>query len=393
MLWLGSVDMFDSELINTTELGILPQMETEADRGRQLRSLHRELTPEQVEAWHGDPPELVVLTTASLRKGYFVSLANKNLDFSQVPNFLPEGMEDVRQFSVKTHEPLEFQRLVEDKIHNGDGTLPPDKVLFLGYYYGVPLIVDPQTGETDGNDDPLTQSRNKIDSVQHQVRYQGIDATFVSSDTVGSVLQPDGTVFHLGKPRNHEQHPKKHLGEKSPEQLEEEEAFLAWYMLFHFTSFQVEQNFQVWFTNHNRSMGNVREAVAKMVAQAMSNGLWEVEPIEEKHINALVVRRGGAEKTVITTLSHQISPSRQAYTAVMAVNGGEIFPESAGGGKFQETLLGPDWPDPRDTFVVDPFMSDVLEQVDPELQPWLLMLHIMGAPVWAHSIVREITLE
>ncbi|NCN06928.1 MAG: hypothetical protein GW946_03760 [Candidatus Pacebacteria bacterium] len=277
--------------------------------------------------WPDGQPEAIIFASASLRKGLLLHLWLQMLEGkSQIQFSTPDFVGAV---NLDFSSPLAFQKSVEDQIRNGDGTAKQSVV--IGYFFGVPIILDPQDGETRSHD-ALAESRNKINSVSE--KYAGRNVVIFACDTVGEVEAAFGEWKRFGKPRNE---PGFH---EDVERLGQE-VWKLFYLWDHY-----------W----------------------RSDGL----SVPLKHQNALLMRgakNGQSTETVHnTTLELQVPHDFESVFRNL-----NVFLESGGGGVFQQLI---DWTISILDKISDDEMRSVLAQMPEEQRPWHLMLNIMGMQAW-----------
>lgn len=277
--------------------------------------------------WPQGQPEAIIFASASLRKGLLLHLwlqllGGTSPGKSITPDFVGEVQLD---FS----SPLAFQQSVEAQIRNGDGTAIQS--VLIGYLYGVPIILDPQNGETKSNN-ALGESENKIVSVSE--RYAGKDVIIFACDTVGAVEKTSNNWKRFGKPRN-ELNFTENVSRLGPE---------IWKL------------FYLW-DHYWRSDG---------------------APVPLKHTNVLLAKHANgkvsSKTTRETTLSLEVPHDFDRVFTFFTV-----FLESGGGGIFQQLI---DWTNNTLDRISDVEMRRVLAQLPEEQQPWYLMFNIMGLQVW-----------
>ncbi|NCN82403.1 MAG: hypothetical protein GW947_00385 [Candidatus Pacebacteria bacterium] len=282
------------------------------------------LSKEEAERhWPQGRPEAIVFASASLRKGLLLHLwlqllGGTSPGKSITPDFVGEVQLD---FS----SPLAFQQSVEAQIRNGDGTAIQS--VLIGYLYGVPIILDPQNGETRSNN-ALGESENKIASVSE--RYAGKDVIIFACDTVGEVEKTNNSWIRFGKPRN------------EPEFAENVKSLGS----------EVWKLFYLW-DHYWRSDG---------------------APVPLKHTNALLVKYAEKKVSSNTTLSLEVPHDFDRVFTFFTV-----FLESGGGGIFQQLI---DWTNNTLDKISDLEMKRALAQLPEEQQPWYLMFDIMGVQAW-----------
>jgi len=337
------------------------------------------------EFWHNDPPQMIVLATASIRKAYFVYLAMNDFDFRTPPAFLGDDAAWTQTIGLNT-SPLELQRILESHIRNGDGQLSQKSLLFLGFCHGVPIYVDPQNGETAENHNPTEQSFAKIKSLQTRGFYQNRDVLFIASDTVGDVHGQD-----LGKPRNLSDFPQKNEGESEAEYQEKLKAFDIWYVLRYYTEFGSKQSFTNWFASYNFSLEAAKQAVA-----AELNQISHADSIKDLHINSLLLVRGEKQASIVTNLEFTLSFPAQLRLVGQAAgaNGLLAYLESGGGGITQRRAFEklPLDNDILKNVVSDKVLLEFLLSIENfELRAFYLLLHLMGAPIWAYPMITNLS--
>lgn len=345
------------------------------------------LRPEDLAFWHNNPPDCIVLATASLRKAYFVYLAMNDFNFQSKPEFLGDQLAWLEEASLSMH-PLEFQRLIEANIRNGDGKLEQGNMLFLGFCHGVAVCVDPQNGETADNTDPTKQSENKILSLQEKPIYRDLDVIFVASDTVGLVDDQS-----LGKPRNLPDFPKQDTEESEDEYQERLKAFDIWFVLRYYTHFGIEESFETWFAQYDHSL-----EVAKKATEEKLNKIEDSSQIHDVHINSLLMIRGDKQESVETTLNFILDLRYQLklITEVVGAAGLLIYLESGSGGLTQRKVFENYPLDDQELrgLIIDQKLLDFLLSVSgEELKSYYLLIHLMGAPVWAYPVMAELGSE
>lgn len=371
-----------------------------------------DFTAEELRYWSNNPPEAIVLATGSVRKAYFVWLAMHDFNFAQAPDFLT-NKDWLAGVNLGTN-PLEFQQIIEANIRNGDGALSQGEALYLGEYYGVPVYVDPQNGETDTNHDAGDQSKRKIDSVTSQSRYSEKDVIVVACDTVG-LVDPEGEKHALGKPRNHPDFKDDPIlcqkGEicQTQKYRDRLKAFDIWYVLRYYTSlgktslFADENNkalsFTEWFEQYDESLENVLQTFDLLESpQLVLPNLLGLETIIDRHINHLVIKRGDKYHELETTLNIPLDQAYQLWliAKVVGIEALIIYLESGGGGMTQTGIFSEHGlaNDGLEKWIEDDNLLKVLESIeDKRLRYFYLLLHTMGAPLWAARLIDQYSAE
>jgi len=312
------------------------------------------------EFWGNGQPEKIVIATASLRKALMIHWWMENFAF-KLPDF-QDWSEAMGQISADML-PIEYQRLIEAEIQNGDGTL--QQARSLGYLHGVEVVVESQQGEGPDNSDPVAQSRNKITSVLLLPEYQEKDVIVIASDTVGLV-----NGQHLGKPRNDSNFPD--LESLGREEFEKRlPYFKIWYLLNYYDSAKMP-DFEAWYpivTELKLEASQIQSLFVVLPAP-------ETDKLHDKHVNALVTRRGDHEKVIKTELEFEI-PSREELMFLV-----KVFLESGGGGVTQQLI---NWTISVIDQIADDYMRSVFERIPEEQRAWYLIFHLMGVPVWAFT--------
>lgn len=372
-----------------------------------------QLSPEELEYWSHNPPEAIVMATGSVRKAYFVWLAMHDFDFGQVPAFLVNN-EWLKGVNLDT-DPLEFQQMIEANIRNGDGALSQGQALYLGEYHGVPVYVDPQNGETSANNDPSGESRRKIDSIVSQPRYQQKDVIVIASDTVG-LVDPEGENHALGKPVNHPDFESDSIlsqkGEIRQTQMYQDrlKAFDIWYVLRYYTGLgktnlfigqsNEEISFSEWYKRYDESLESVKQAYDLSDSpQIISQNLLGLEKIVDRHINHLLIKRGDKYHELETILNIPLDQAYQLWLIAETVGLEALimYLESGGGGMTQRRIFSSmsgladvelsNW-------IKDAKLLEVLKGIEDEkLRYFYLLLHTMGAPLWAARMIDHFSAE
>ena len=287
--------------------------------------------------WFGHMPEAIIIASSSRRKALMLFQWMQRMDRSQNPEFVPADV------TYLQGDPLTFQQAVEDSIRNGDNELAEDEVLFLGYLRGVPVLMHPQRGETDG-DKPGEESQNKINSIKG--RYAGRDVIFIASDTIGTVgAQKEA----LGKPSNMAGFPKTGTEAEQAAWIDEK---LRWGRFF------------------DRLDG---------------------QPVPVEHVNVVILERPskGTRVEKMTVLNNEI-PHDEEFVRQLP-----IFRQSGIGG-VNQSLMG-DWNHAEALIerVSDPeFKRLLLDLEQPELAVFFLMFHFMGVPaLFIPSLLDQLVSE
>ncbi len=153
------------------------------------------LSPEH-ELWKGEKPDSVVFATSSVRKA---------LVFHWILNDFSFNLEEMG-ITVKgpgldgVSTPEQIQDYFSEYIYNGDMQLMHE--VYLGEFEGVPFYAHPQVGETDRNDRPLDEAKNKLLTLAE--RFVDQRTYIISSDVVGAssaYASPEDSI-KLGKPVN-----------------------------------------------------------------------------------------------------------------------------------------------------------------------------------------------
>ena len=275
--------------------------------------------------WLGQMPEAIIIASSSRRKALMLFQWMRRMDRSQNPEFVPPDANYLQS------NPLTFQETVEQTIRNGDNELADHEVLFLGYLRGVPVLMHPQRGETDGNE-PGEESQNKINSIK--AAYEGKDVIFIASDTIGTVgVEKEA----LGKPSNMAGFPKTGT----------EEEKTAW----------IDQHLR-WGRFFDQEGG---------------------QPVPVEHVNVVILERPSNRTRVekMTVLSNEIPHDQEFVSQV------PIFRQSGVGG-INQNLMG-DWGDFDSLLerVSDQAFKRLFHELDkPELSAFFLMFHFMGVPAF-----------
>lgn len=284
---------------------------------------------EVLQFWPKGQPEALVFASASLRKGLLLNLWLQWLlgvdpTESTVPGFVGSATLD---FS----NPIAFQQSVEAEIRNGDGTAKESVV--IGYFYGVPLLLEPQDGETRSNE-AIDESKKKIVSVQE--KYKDHDVVIFACDTVGEIEKSDGSRVRTGKPRN-------------------EEGFSD---LVERVGLEVAKLFYLW------------------------DHYWRADgkPVGLDHKNGLVAGRfkpgnDNPELYEHVSILHKEVP----HDFEMVFRFLKIFFESGGGGVFQQLI---DWTEDVLTKISNEEMRSKVMRLPEGQRPWYFMIHIMGMQAW-----------
>jgi len=276
--------------------------------------------------WPKGKPDAIIFASASLRKGLLLNLwlqwlTGTDPSESSIPGF-------VGAISLNCSDPILFQRSVEEQIRNGDGTAK--EPVLIGHLYGVPIILEPQDGETKSNI-AAKESANKIASVWK--KYEGRDVVIFACDTVGEVELFDGKWERFGKPAN------------EPDFSYRIEALGQ----------EVWELFYLW--EHS----------------------WRADgkPVKQKHTNALVMERlskKGDQATYTTNLELELPHDFERIFRSL-----QVFLESGGGGLFQQFI---DWSADVLDQISDEEMKKVLAQLPETQRTWYLMMNIMGLQAW-----------
>lgn len=312
---------------------------------------HMVYSSEDWEFWRHKPPKAVVFCSSSLRKAILLAFALADYDLEKIQH-LP-FMANLPFDPTKVTTQLEFQRLIEKHIPNGDGEVT--EPLFVGYLRGVPTYMVPQNGETNHNDKPLVQSANKVFDVQVRLESIGIqNVLYFGSDSTGLINE-----VHLGKP-------KYYIGKVGR---------------FERGSLDVDWN----------NADEVEEYKRAYIQQFYS----EDTPIQ--HRNGLVAEWKGSsqqneqDNSTQETLSDELSAgyfiAKASFTTLDVVvtdvlsklDELELYLFAAGGGLFQQFIK---WKNDILEQVEDALMKQELAKLPVEQRPWALICHIMGMPAW-----------
>lgn len=281
------------------------------------------------------PPEAVIFTSNSMRKAlqlYWAMWSEYNVhDWPEFADHLPFISEEL----TNAQSLIDY---FDAHIFNGDGVVR--EPFIIGYLPdGIPCIMCPTDGETSGNDDPIQESRNKIDWVADI--FEGRDVLYVSVDVVQEIrtsVHDDGTPEKLGKPMNRKGYKEAQNFGQLPEYLEE-------YKKLYYTS-------------------------------------PDGEPLHDHHVTGLVVRRG--EQVIEETIRLSVEVQEWVLDLI------RICADMGGGGVFQQII-----------FAIEQKQAEIwlelqneelrahLEGQPRELWPWITLFHIQGVPAWRLPAIFE----
>ncbi len=298
------------------------------------------LNREEAEYWSDAAPPAIVFASSSLRKAILLAFALSGFN-RQAIRTVP-FLEQMPFDPTETETPMEFQVLLEKTVRNGDGEL--EVPIFVGVFQGVPVYMVPQTGETDKNDDPLDQSKKKVENVRGQLA--GKNVIVFGSDTTGLI-----NGVHLGKPRNYGG--------------DEIEGF--------------PQGFQ--------SVDPSDPGQVEAFKLAYLKTFYALDtPIV--HNNGLYASRGDIEVVTATRVTRLELVIRNVQDRLAEL---EVLLESGGGGLFQQFM---DWRENLIQQLSDELMRSVIESLPEDQQPWAVLAHIMGMPAWAlPGVIEEMQRE
>lgn len=278
---------------------------------------------------------VVVLVTNSVRK---VWMAVCHLMYQCDVTIWPEVMRELipglhftsEQLAETLKTPLDIDTFLSTHFKNGDGFLR--KPVYLGVLpEGVPMIVCPTDGETDGNDFPVDEARRKSDDVKELFAQLGIPAIFITTDAVQQIKYH---AHKLGKPRKHDYFPKN----DDPHAVG---IFLRWYI-------------QEYYISKSRENLPAFHVTGVIVSD------------EEEELTAEIIFPGEIEADIVSDES-RVWPSL----------------DSGGGGVFQKVLAAKATDDPEFWFKqAPPEMQYYLQHFPLEKQGILVMMHILGWPGW-----------
>ena len=177
--------------------------------------------------WKNEKPDLIVFSSSSVRKALIFSWALHDFSFDHVDQM---GLTIKGPGLKGLTTPAEIQEYFNTYIYNGDMALRQQ--VFLGEFEGVPVWAYPQTTESDKNDDPIAEARNKATAFADQ--FAGRNVFFIASDVVGTssnFIDEVGTQIKMGKPINFRSSLEVEAAEQGSQTplWESPEAFIAWY--------------------------------------------------------------------------------------------------------------------------------------------------------------------
>lgn len=338
--------------------------------------------------WFNNPPEAVVVASASVRKALLVLWELLGSSF-QIPDFLSQLQinlpEDLWQLSM-----LDFQRAIEAHIANGDGLLK--RPIELAKVAGVPIYFVPQNGETDNNENPVAESRAKIDDVRTMDCFSGHDCIFVASDTVGEIENAQGRS-RRGKPRKEPTFPVQREDMSDDEFAIELDIFRMGYILEVYTNAEIDLG--DWMTQYSKQA----QAAKKEFEKILINLDLSLDPVTDRHINALVMQRGEAWVQLTTELELPIPIAAEILKTL------EVYSESGAGALIQQLVFRieqlaqqiPTRPgqEERPHVITNKSFRRMVGWRNPDQQQHALITHFMGVPstlffAALHKLQREL---
>lgn len=287
-----------------------------------------------------NPPEVVVLTSNSLRKAlllYWKLIEGYNVDswpeFASHIQYNPEEL--TTAFSVHTY--------FEKYIHNGDGTVR--EPLLIGFLPdGVPVILCPTDGESPANENPLLEASNKIADIREH--FEGVDAVFLSSDSVQHIRTAGDEK--LGKPMN--------------------------------------STLYTDMMQRGLNLGIDLDQIQQTFNETYLHKYYHVEdgqPLVDTHVTGLVAERGTQRIEREFILSIEVQEWMLQCVQVCL--------DMGGGGVFQQLVNLLAETDPEVWLKLDEgALQEYLLTLDKELWPFVIVFQIMGMPAMIHSVLEEL---
>jgi hypothetical protein len=299
----------------------------------------RKMSPEDLDFWHGQPPQKIICASSSVRKGVMLAQLLSGLSFAGEKPYLSIAPDESRpkygnvlDETTVSVVPLDLNKFLDSHIYNGDGAMNADREILLGYFHGVPVYMVRTEGETQSNEVPVQEARNKIDWLRD--KYTAQDVIFFATDTVSKVSTSEE---NLGKPVN--------LWKRLGGPRENLEGFLAEY----------KKRYYPVGTKLSHLSGTV-------VVRSRRGEIFTNEDIETE-----------------VTLTAQVT--EDAFPNII------ISPDTGGGGVLQQLY---DWNERVIDQVSDEEMKNVLAQEPLGVREWLLFCHIAGVPFW---VIQESLLQ
>lgn len=315
------------------DLDVLSQQLVQLFETTQQPLVERSIPPKvESSLWNNNPPEAVIFASNSFRKAlqlYWALIVQYDVqqwpEFAQHILFEPDKITDA--FSI--------HRFFEERIHNGDGAVRHP--FLVGYLpEGVPLLLCPTDGETSGNGDPVQESWNKINHITHL--FKGRDVIVFSSDAVQAIRTSDKK---LGKPENRpefQNYPNRNSAEG-------EKKYKEWYID---TFYRVQDG----------------------------------KPLTDNHHTGVVGIRGEKYYQALLTMSVEVHERLLGCI--------DVCLQMGGGGIFQQLVKKLVDEDPMQWLhLQNEELTAHLEQVAPELWPYIVIFHIMGMPAWTLATIFE----